>query len=275
VSPQKTQGYQPQNPPNADGTPNTAQQPPSLLFHYEGENQSILESDITDHYIEDNTAIQDQIALRPEIVTVDGYIGELNNIPPPALAILQQIANKLTIVSAYTPVLSATAELAYAEALLAYQTAANAVNSATSAWSSLNGTGGENVIGTNGLGSSFNAATGKVSNSQNKQQVMYQQFYGYWRARQLFTVQTPWAVFQNMSILRLQATQEADTNVITGFKVTFKMMRFSNTATTAGLSPILQGRASQQGSSLVDIGTTTPPTASISLTQGISNLGVP
>lgn len=268
VSPQSTQGYQPQNPEGS-----TAQQPPALLFHYEGEQTVALESDITDHYTEDNTAIQDQIALRPEIITTHGFIGELNDISPKALALLKTLADKLTVVSAYTPELSATAILAYNEAFLLYQTAANAVHSAVSAWSSISGDDGENVIGSNGIESNaFNAATGQVRNNQNKQQVAFQQFYGYWRARTLFTVQTPWAVFQNMAIAGLRAIQSAETNVITDFEVRFKMLRFSNTTVTAGNQPILQGRAATQSAGLVDLGTTTP-SPSIGLGTGLGSLG--
>src|SRR6266576_7254366 len=84
VSPQTTIGYQPQNTPTQNGQTN--QPPPALLFHYEGEQTASLQSDITDHYIEDNTALQDQIALKPEETTTHGFIGELNDVAPPALA---------------------------------------------------------------------------------------------------------------------------------------------------------------------------------------------
>src|ERR1700729_4349756 len=100
VSPQSTIGYQPQNAPLANGSP--TQPPPSLLFHYEGEQVVSLQSDITDHYIEDNTALQDQIALKPEEVTTHGFIGELNDVAPPILAAVQAIADKLTVIDAYT-----------------------------------------------------------------------------------------------------------------------------------------------------------------------------
>jgi len=63
ANPKNTVGYQPQNPQNLLGQIGGGQ--PALLFHYEGEQRATIESDITDHYVEDNTAIQDQIALRP------------------------------------------------------------------------------------------------------------------------------------------------------------------------------------------------------------------
>lgn len=267
VSPQKTVGYQPQL------SDQTAQPPPALLFHYEGEQTVAIESDITDHFVEDNTAIQDQISLKPEIVTTHGFIGELNNVAPKALQLLQTLANKLTVVDAYTPALSTTALLAYTNAFLLYQVAQNAINAGVSAWSSLTGQDGLNVIGSSGIqGGAFSASSGEIKNNQTKQQIAFQQFYGYWRARTLFTVQTPWAIFQNMAIQRLRAIQDAESKVITDFEVTFKMMRFASTTTTQGQAPILQGRAISQASGLVDLGTTTPA-SSIGVTDGLGKLG--
>lgn len=254
VSPQKTIGYQPQNAQDQTGP-----LPPSLLFHYEGEQNVQVQSDITDHWIEDNTSIQDQVALRPIEINTEGFIGELNDIPPKALQLIQTLANKLTVVSAYTPALSETALLAYTQAFLLYQTANVVANSAVSSWNALAGNDGENVIGANGLGTSFNAQTGQVTNNQNKQQVMFQQFFGYWNSRTLFTVQTPWAVFQNMAIKSVQAVQDAETRVISTFKVSFKQIRFASTETTGGqLTTILHGRAATQAAVIRNLGTITP-----------------
>lgn len=269
VSPQSVVGYQPQNPPNSDGTPSTAQQPSSLLFHYEGENSAVIESDITDHFVEDNTAIQDQIALKPEVVTVHGFIGELNDIPPNSvLAALKTIANKLQVISSYVPDLSVTANLAYAEALFLYQVGANVANAAVSAWSSVSnlitGDSGQSVIGSGGLVSATN---------QNKQQAMFQQLYGYWRNRQLFTVQTPWAVFQNMAIMRLRPVQDDTTRVITDFELTFKMIRTASTVSSSIKNFSFSGHAAQQASSPTDLGTSSPVPSSTSLTDAIAAIG--
>lgn len=256
ASPQTTIGYQPMNQTgnnsslaskigSALGLQNLLNQTPkSLLFHYEGEQTVSLESDITDHYIEDNTAIQDQIALKPVMITTHGFIGELNNVPPPALAALQNVAQKLTVLNPYVPNISTTAINAYNTAFQAYQTANALVNSASSAWSSLAGTGGESVIGSSGLNKQPN---------QNLQQTMFQQFYGYWNTRTLFTVQTPWAVFQNMSIYKLRAIQSEETNVITDFEVTFKQIR---TASTLLTQPKVQSSVlAAQASAVTNLGT--------------------
>lgn len=265
VTPQKTIGYQPQNRPPVDGQP--AQQPPALLFDYEGEQTINLQSDITDHYIEDNTALQDQIALRPEKITTHGFIGELNDIAPSFLAGIQAVANKLTNISAYTPELSATALNAYNQAFQLYQVTQNAIHSAVSAWATvtglITGQGGESVIGSNGL---------VLQPNQSRQQKMLQQLYGYWRNRTLFTVQTPWAVFENMAIETLTSVQDDQTNVITEFTLTFKMIRIASTQISLFDPSVLQGRSAIMAGSAnpTDLGTSTPP-SSIGLDQGLSS----
>lgn len=274
VSPQSVVGYQPLNPPGPDGTPSKAPQPPALLFNYEGENTARLSSDITDHYAEDNVAIQNQIALRPERITVQGFIGELNDVPPSPLNYLQQAASKLTTVGAYVPVLSETALIAYNEAFFAYQIGAAAVRSAVSTWDTITGQGGENVIGAGGLGAgAFNSQTGAITGNQTMQQVAFQQFYAYWRSRTLFKVQTPWAVFQNMAIEELVAIQDDKTRMITDFRLVFKMIRTAVEATTDNIARIMDGRLNYQASGETDLGTYTP-ISSIDLSTGLANMGV-
>lgn len=266
-TPQNTQGYQPQNPVGST-TKSTAQQPPAFMFHYEGEQMVDCSADITDHWVEDNTTVQDQIAIKPPIVTTHGFIGELNNVPPAALAALQQAANALGAVSSYTPALSATALIAYTEAFAAYQLANNVINNATSAFSSLSGGNGENVVSSNGLGNAFNPATGSVTGNQNKQQTAFQFFLGYYNARTLFTVQTPWAVFQNMAIQSLKPVQDASTRMITEFQIVFKQIRFTVSVTqTNGVAAILDGRLANMASNTVDFGQQAPNPTSATASQ--------
>jgi hypothetical protein len=264
VSPQKTVGYQPQNAPSWQK--DSGNQGPALLFNYEGEQTATLTSDITDHFIENNTAIQDQIALKPVLITTHGFVGELNDIAPAALVPLKFAAEKLTPISAYAPSLSTTAQLAYTNAFQLYQVSQNLQNSAISAWASINGTGGENVI--NGSGQTTSAT------NQTKQQVYFQQLFGYWQNRQLFTIQTPWAIFQDMAIQSLRAIQDDSTRMITDFEVTFKMLRFASTQAVSQSTydqSSFQGRTFNQGASEVDLGTSTLEPASASFKSAAFN----
>lgn len=249
VTPQQYQGYQPQNAPayliDTDNPP-----PPSLLFNYEGENTATLKSDITDHFIEDNSTIQDQIALKPVMITVRGFVGELNNVLPAPLKALQTVAEKLTLVPDFFPELTASALLALAQAQQAYAAAKLVGNVAVSAWSTINGDTNQTVI--NGT----NIRSANVS-SQTQQQIYFQQFFGYWSNRTLFTVQTPWAIFQDMAIETLRAVQDEETRMITDFEITFKQIRFATTVdeVSSRSSQNYQSRLSSQGASEVDLGT--------------------
>jgi hypothetical protein len=92
--------------------------------------------------------------------------------------------------------------------------------------------------------------------SQGLQQAVFQQFYLYWRNRVLFTIQTPWAVFSNMAIEELRATQDESTRVITDFYVSFKMMRFSTTFLQTPGQANLQSSANLGQTHPVNDGTT-------------------
>jgi len=233
VTPNKNIGITPIAKVNANSTTTGATPPPPVgfLFDFAGEETASLTSDITDHYVEDNTTIQDQVSLKPEQITVHGYVSELNNVPPPALAAAKFAADKLTQLSPFVPVLSSSAIIAYNAAAQAYSAAVNAANAAISTFSTLTGIGADRV--------------------QTKQQAAFDKFYGWWKSRQLFKVQTPWAVFDNMAILSLKSTQSEDTNTISEFEITFKKINLAKSLVSV---PIESGRRASQNSALVDKG---------------------
>ena len=237
VSPIDPSGYRPQN----DGGVVTQI---SFLFDFETRNEVELSSDITDHYIEDNTSVNDQIALKPEIVSVNGYIGELNDIAPFGLQTLKEASERLYIVSGLTPELSITALTVYNNAKQFYEVLAKTIIAGGSAWKSIN-----NVVNEiTGLG----LRDDTPDDNQTQQQIIFQQFYMYWRNKVLFTVQTPWAIFKDMAIQSLSAIQDDETRMITDFQITFKLLRFATVEFEE--SKAKQGRNKHQSSSLVDLG---------------------
>lgn len=259
INPQSTIGFQPQTKTEA-GMISILPEPPKFLFHYEGENMISLASDITDHYIEDNTAINDQIALPPEKIKVTGFIGELNNVIPEEIALVKLAIEKLTALGAYAPELTVEALRVYNAALQGYSAAKSVANAGISAFASITGTGElTQITGTETPGELASLAQNNMT--QTQQQIAFHTFYGYWRNRTLFTVQTPWAVFKNMAIESLVAAQTEETEVISSFEITFKLLRFAESAVALGpLNPTaMQGRAFDQASSLTSLGTSTPP----------------
>lgn len=227
--PSNTIGYQPAS------TNGVVISPPAIIFHYEGEQSVLLESDITDHPIEDNSYIQDQWARKPIVVTTHGFVGELTTALPQGspLTALQIAANKLTLVGGVVPQLTIAAQEAYNNAVFAYNTALNAANSVVAAASSIAGNGGEAVFNGTNLQNANAFANGQGNipalSTQGKQQLYFQQFLGYWNQRTLFTVQTPWAVFTNMAIMHVRPVQGEESNLVTDFEVRFKQLTFAQT----------------------------------------------
>lgn len=210
VKPQFNAGYRAQN--DFDGSLDNP-----IVFTYERENQIQLDSEITDHFVEDNTAIQDQIALKPEILTVGGVVGELSNEPPEGFEGAREVADRLQLLSPYLPELTIAAQRAYnqsEQATRAFQQGQKALNSnLEEAFSP--------IVDENGIQ--------QVDFTQTKQQVFFQRFYALWRERRLFTVQTPWAIFKNCAIQNLRVIQSEDNAEISDFELTFKVLRFAET----------------------------------------------
>lgn len=72
------------------------------VFDIEGETNASISAEITDHYVEDNTAIQDHIAIRPLKIHLRGYVGELTYKQTAGFsAVINAIQSRLTSVPAY------------------------------------------------------------------------------------------------------------------------------------------------------------------------------
>lgn len=209
--------------------------PPGIsgfLFDVVEDESSDLESDITDYYIENNTAIQDHIALRPETVTISGKTAELvkafvQNKP------VSEIPNPLPLVPGMSPELTPEAEQNELDAQAEGEQEANAITGTQSLWGYYN-------------------ANSRQQENQTKQSYIYGYFYQLWKGRQLCTVETPWGFFTNMAIQSISATQGAETRVVSTFTITFKKIRV---ATAIVINPIDRaGRSYPQASSVVSSG---------------------
>lgn len=247
VTPNTNRGYQPQVQNSSSTTNLQIQPPPTFLFDYEAEQFGLFESDITDHFTENNNSIEDQIALKPEMITTSGFIAELNDISPIPIPGIQAVPNKLTTIEAYVPQLTTTALLAYNQATFLTAVALNAANNAVSSWETIQGEASQNEV------DAFGLTPGTI---QNKQQAAFAQLYGYWSQRTLFTIQTPWALFSDMAILSLKPVQSGETRVITNFEITFKRIRFASTDTVQSQEAkrVRQGRLQSQASSVLSHG---------------------
>lgn len=209
------------------------------LFDTRGEEEAVLESDITDNWCEDNKTMQDHIGLRPITITLSGYVGELTSKLPKELEDLQKIDinSKLSAISPFLPELTTQTQYIMnrtAEVYGIYEKANKTVGRVEEA---LSGT--------------------RVPKDVPNQQAIFDKFYQLWEKRGLYTVYTPFGVFDSMAIQSVHARQDEDSAYISEFRVTFKKIRIAGKVWTYN-DPEKAKKAKQTLSKPVDKGVQKP-----------------
>lgn len=169
----------------------------AFAFDLQENNDVLLDNDIPDHYLEDNTAAQDHIAVKPDIVTLSGWVVELN-LPNGGLK---------TIIGALT---TATNGLSQLPIFLGTQTpgAVQALQAAISQAQSVVIQVEQAVARAAQLA---NLLIGLVSGQQlNRQQAAYLQLRSLRDAGIIFTVYSQFQTHYNMTIESLRFVQPPD-----------------------------------------------------------------
>ena len=204
-----------------------------FVFDISGTAQHTLESDITDHYVEDNTAIQDHWALKPESIVLKNYQGELVYANKSLPTTKNKVPVKLSVSSVIVPnILPQTQQ--NQKAINIIQNNNNNANIDTSQTD---------------LASQFQGI--KNSTGATRQQKAYQFFKTIRANRTLITVVTPYGTFNNIAIANIVPFQDEDTEMMSTFTLTLKEMRFAGYQ-TVGFNPnTYQGAAATQNAPLV------------------------
>jgi hypothetical protein len=185
------------------------------------ENEDItISSDITDHYIENNSSIQDHIALKPEKFTLRGFVAELKDVfTPPTFSFPTQI-NLMPLLEFILPSFTSQAILVYGQISDTYDKISNALNQSQD---------------------NFSLQTQK-STTTSEQQLVYKYFYDLWYSRVLCSIETPFGVFDSMAIESLRAMQPGESRYVGDFSVTFKKIRKAQ-VTKAIIASLARDRA--------------------------------
>lgn len=206
--------------PYLDNKNNTLLKPKSaegisgFIFDVPDSESLSLASDITDHFTESNSFLNDHIVRKPVIITLTGFIGELVFRAPSGIpGAVQELDNRLETVEAYAGDLTPGA----------VQTAQRIIGQAQSAISAINQTLGkvQNIVGL------FDGE----SSEDTLQKKAYRQLFALWQSSEFVTVQTPWAYFDTMAIQSITLTQNAESEDITDISVTLKEMRVADIKT--------------------------------------------
>lgn len=252
-----------------------------FVFNLQGEDTATLSSDITDHYSENNTFLQDHIAIKPKRITLRGYVGELiYNASGQSPTVVQTVTQKLTQIAAFLPAMGAAATQA--------QAAIASVSGATGTTGTLDALAGAIPATANIYGLVTNLL-GTVSGDTKNQQSAYQYFAACQSTGTLMGIQTPWEFLTNMAVETIVAIQSEDSIFVTDFAITFKQMRFASIATVTATSaltgtggqaattpPICQGACAAQVTSVVNQGTNigeqiAPAAATAMFNSGVFN----
>lgn len=203
-----------------------------FVFDIDGEARVELNNEITDHYVENNSVVQDHIAVKPKKITLRNYVGELTSpgLPSSTASTVNTVAQKLTQLGALLPALSAGATQAQS---IYDQSQSGALS------------GGSLIAAGAGTAANLYAMVKNLISAQsNKQQAAYQYFKAMRDTRQIFSIQTPFEFMTNMAIESIVAVQPEDSAFISNFAITLKEIRVAATNT----SNVAAGQAAGVGS---------------------------
>lgn len=213
-----------------------------LVFSIIKTHRTSLNAQITDNYIENNTALQDHIAFSPIVVTLSGLVGE--NVLTSAAAELQTqeqlltarafqnqilwgdrgewwegltnpsspLGNKLNTLSILIPASSNITQLAKNAVSQVYTSARRYIGAFAGFFN-------QNTA------SLPKSNRGNIENQKLKYAYNALQFTFY--NRKACVIHTPWKTFQDMYIQSIEITQD-DVNHIMDVSVTFKQLKFAS-----------------------------------------------
>ena len=205
-------------------------------FHLPESEQVNMESDITDHYTDSNSVIQDHVAKRPVVLTLSGYQGEYFYSVNEIEDALANVTPVLSLVKQFVPKLSA-ATIQAKQGWLNYQ---NTINTGEGIGENQNvdpsKTLTENTTLASKAGLLWNSLTGvdlfklfqdlyKLKSAQTRAFLFFEAL---WKSEAVFTVETTWKRYDNMMIQKVLPIRESNADM-TSFMVTFKQMNFAQT----------------------------------------------
>ncbi len=223
--------------------PQGVQQIGSFAFDYRESEEVDLENELSVHYLEDNTAVSDHIAIRPDVVALTGYVAELT-MPSGLLALLlsglQAATNGLSQLPIFLGAKTPGAVQKLEQAISQAQSVVVQVEQAVARAAQI-----------------ANALSGLLSGpARNKQQAAYLQLRALRDAGILFTIVTPFQTHYNMAIRSLRATNPKETKEWSKFIVVLQQVNIIGTGQPDYAANLSSPVASAQGQASTSVGAT-------------------
>ena len=202
-----------------------------FLFDIVGKIQHDLDSDSTDHYVEDNTAVQDHIALKPEKITLVYYHGEVSDVSNNITSVEKKVNSKLLNQPVF--INNVTQQTQQVKAQLAVL-ASEAVDSTSPPVPIPN----NNKI--------INSNLNKKTPTNTKQIAAYNYFVKLRSNKTLVTCKTPYGIYSDMWLDKITPVQDEDTQIMSTFTIVLKQFRFANSVNVNYNANNYQGRVINQ-----------------------------
>lgn len=227
--------------------------PPGIggfVFNIVTDDTIELSSQITDHYTENNLSMQDHIALDAPKVTVRGLVGEIESLPPNA----EQRSPSIGMADV-PDFMAADPSLGKDGTGGTNEMYTSIIKNVSDAYNKIDKIEKQKnrTINNFALGSIYSAYKQKVprNTNQGKQEYVFRFFFTAWRSKILFTVETPWGIFDKMAIERIHVNQGEASRFMSDFTLSFKQIRTAKDI--KGVKAL--GRASQQTADTQNNGT--------------------
>ena len=202
----------------------------SFGFDDEWDDSVDMTNDVTDHWVEDNVAVEDHIGVAPDKITLTGRVSELAFSATTIAGITTALGvaeNGLTQVDAYLGKYTPGATDAILKAITQAQNIAVQIEQGASRVAQ--------------IANYYNLAFGGAV--MNKQQAAFAMLKALAKARILFTVYTPFQVYGNMAMTNIRARQPRGTKTISEFSVSMKQIQFVNNMNMMSFLAQYGGRA--------------------------------
>jgi hypothetical protein len=234
------------------------------VFDIPQEESLRLQKDITDHYTEDGSYLNDHVVHKPLEITLRGLVGELvdfyeeNSVLGKVEGLAGSLNNRLTALDAYgmsdlTPQALQTARELVAKAQYAAAVAKQIKQRAESVIGFLNG-----------------------EEQKTRQEEMYDTLIALYGTDQLLSVVTPWGYFPDMVIQSIDFTQGEESEEQTDISLTLKQLRVTQVYMTDFSADLFgNNRSEMQEAGKVDTGVHEGVAAELesTLSKGVDTIG--
>lgn len=192
-------------------------------FHIPESEMVRFENEITDHYVDTGTAIQDHIVQKPITITLNGYIGDYFYSIHKIEDMVALITPTITLVKEYLPQVARTLGIKLGKQ---QNPELKLIQLPGGPQAPVSGNVEKHKFNLMDLYKLFQ----NLYKMKSAQARAFLYFECLWKSRSLFSVETTWKRYDNMAIQSIQAKRDNNAD-ITEFSVTFKQITFANTLT--------------------------------------------